>query len=310
MASSSQVPSRRVAVSRTVRRRSPLPRYSPYVFLSPFFALFALFFVYPVIRSIILSFQRWSAAGTTWVGLANYRYVLNLDEVQRAFTNLVWYVVVNNVVQISIALTLALLLEQHVLRRVVGFFRVTFFLPNIVSGVSTALLFGIILGTGGIADHILSGLGAHISWLQSTTWSKPAVVIAGGWRWIGYWIVILSAALQGVPKEYYEAAAVDGVGTWGRIWHVSLPSIRPVLLFVIITNTIGTMQIFEEPFLMLTPPGGALSSATTPVVEIYKLGFVNFDLGSAAALGWLLTAAIMIVTIVQFVVARRMEWSE
>lgn len=292
------------------RRPSPRPRYAPYLFLSPFFILFALFWVYPVLRAILLSFQRWTAASSSWVGLANYRYVLEQPQIRRAFENLAWYAVVNNVVQITIALAIALLLDQQVFRRLAGLYRVAFFLPNIVSGVSTALLFGIILGVGGVADRVLSSIGVHISWLQSATWSKPAVVIAGGWRWIGYWIVILSAALQGVPREFYESAAIDGVGRVRQAWYVSIPMIRPVLLFVITTNTIGTMQIFEEPFLMLTPPGGALGSGTTPVVEIYRLGFINFDLGSAAALGWLLTILIVAVTVAQLTIARRREWLE
>lgn len=292
------------------RRRSPRPRFAPYLFLSPFFILFALFWVYPVLRAMVLSFQRWTASKSSWVGLSNYRYVLAQPQVQRGLENLAWYAIVNNVFQITIALALALLLDQQVFRRVAGFYRVAFFLPNIVSGVSTALLFGIILGTGGIADHLLGAVGAHISWLQSATWSKPSVVIAGGWRWIGYWVVILSAALQGVPREYYESASIDGLGRFRQAWHISIPTIRPVLLFVITTNTIGTMQIFEEPFLMLTPPGGALGSGTTPVVEIYRLGFINFDLGSAAALGWLLTILIVAVTVAQLVVARRREWLE
>ena len=292
------------------RRRSPLPKTAPYLFLAPFFVLFGLFFVYPVLRSIVLSFQEWGATGSSWVGLRNYTYVLGQPEVRRGFLNLIWYGVVNNIVQIVFALAIAVLLDQLVFRRLASFFRVAFFLPNIVSGVTTALLFGIILGTGGMVDHVLSSVNIHISWLQSTEWSKPAVVIAGGWRWIGYWIVILSAALQGVPREYYESAAVDGVGRWGEIVHISIPSIRPVLLFVITTNTIGTMQIFEEPFLMLTPSGGALGSATTPVLEIYRLGFINFDLGGAAALGWLLTAVIVVITVVQLYLARRREWLE
>lgn len=292
------------------RRRSPRPRYAPYLFLSPFFILFALFWVYPVLRAILLSFQRWTATNSSWVGLANYSYVLAQPQIRKALENLAWYAIVNNIFQISIALTLALLLDQQVFRRLAGFYRVAFFLPNIVSGVSTALLFGIILGAGGIADHLLGSVGAHISWLQSATWSKPSVVIAGGWRWIGYWVVILSAALQGVPREFYESAAIDGLGRLRQAWHISIPSIRPVLLFVITTNTIGTMQIFEEPFLMLTPPGGALGSGTTPVLEIYRLGFINFDLGSAAALGWLLTILIVAVTVAQLAVARRREWLE
>lgn len=284
--------------------------WHPYLFLAPFFILFALFFIYPVGYAVLLSFQRWSAASTTWVGLANCRYVLGLPEVRQAFLNLIWYGVVNNVYQISIALFLAILLDQTILRRVAGILRVAIFLPNIVPGIITALIFGIILGTGGIADHLLSILGIHIAWLQSPTWAKPAVVLAGGWRYIGYWVLIITAALQAVPREHYESAQLDGANAFQQIIHISIPFIRPVLVFVVVVNTIGTMKIFEEPFLMLTPSGGALGAGTTPTVEIFKLGFQNFDPGAAAAVGWLLCAVIVVLSTAQMWLAQRREWLE
>ncbi|HEY7418148.1 MAG TPA: sugar ABC transporter permease [Ktedonobacteraceae bacterium] len=287
------------------------PRVAPYLFIAPFFLLFAAFWVFPVLWSIVLSFQHWTASATSWVGLANYRFVLGLSAVQQAFANLIWYVVVNNVFQLTIALAIAILLDQRFLRRISGPLRLGFFMPNIVSGVTTAILFGIILGTGGIIDHFLSGVNIHISWLQSAQWSKPAVVLAGGWRWIGYWVVMIMAGLQGIPDEFYEVADLEGATLWQRIRFVTLPLLRPVLLFVIIVNTIGTMQIFEEPLLLFgNNYGGPLNSATTPVVEMYKLGFQNFDLGSAAALGWMLAILIIGVSIVQFMLARRREWFE
>jgi lactose/L-arabinose transport system permease protein len=261
---------------------------------------------------MVLSFEHWTASTTSWVGLANYRFVLGLSSVQQAFANLVWYVVVNNVFQIVIALAIAILLDQRFLRRISGPLRVAFFVPNIVSGVTTAILFGIILGTGGVIDHLLSGVSIHISWLQSAQWSKPAVVLAGGWRWIGYWVVMIMAGLQGIPDEFYEVADLEGATLWQRIRFVTLPLLRPVLLFVIVVNTIGTMQLFEEPFLLFGSGGGGgpLNSATTPVLEMYKLGFENFDLGSAAALGWMLSILIIGVSIIQFMLARRREWFE
>lgn len=293
------------------RRRLTGPRVAPYVFVAPFFLLFAVFWAFPVVWSMLLSLQNWTAKHTDWVGLSNYRYVLELPAVRDAFVNLGWYVVVNNVVQLTLALSIAVMLDVRFLRRWSGPLRVAYFMPNIVAGVTTAILFSIVLGTGGVLGTILGAVGIDISWLQDPEWAKPAVVMAGGWRWIGYWVVMIMAGLQAIPDDFYEAADIAGANAWQRFRHVTVPSLRPVLLFVVVVNTIGTMQIFEEPLLLFGgQAGGPLNAATTPVLEMYKLGFQNFDLGAAAALGWVLAALIICVSIAQFALARRREWVE
>jgi ABC-type sugar transport system permease subunit len=156
---------------------------------------------------------------------------------------------------------------------------------------------------------VLHQIGLNINFLGSPTWSKPAVILAGSWQWIGFWVLVLVAALRAVPGEYYEAARVDGAGLIRRIWHIALPTIRPALVFVLCVNTIGTMQLFDVPFLLFSSgPGGPLNSASTPVLQLYEFAFSNADLGSAAATGWLLTAAIMVVTVCFLAVARRRGW--
>ncbi|MHB0857133.1 MAG: carbohydrate ABC transporter permease [Anaerolineae bacterium] len=284
------------------------PKVAPYIFISPFFLMFAVFWVFPVVWSVLLSFQRWSFQDTTWVATDNYRFVLSSPAVRVAFRNTVWYVVANNVFQLSIALSVAVLLDLPFLRGMSGWLRAAYFMPNIVSGVTTAILFGIVLGTGGVLNSILP----QIQWLQSTEWSKPAVLMAGGWRWIGYWVVMFMAGLQSIPDDYYEAADLDGATLWQRFSMITFPCLRPVFLFVIVVNTMGTLQIFEEPYMLFGTGlrGGPLNSATTPVLEMYKLGFQNFDLGSASALGWLLAILIIAVSIAQFSLARRGGWSE
>jgi len=288
------------------------PKVAPYLFVSPFFILFSIFWLFPVLWSMVLSFQRWHATDTTWVGLANYRFVLRSDATKRAFANLLWYAIANNVFQLIIALTISVLLDLPFLRRVSGALRVAYFTPNLVSGVTTGILFAVILGGGGVSDRLLSSMGLQVRWLQSVEWSKPAVLLAGGWRWIGYWIIMFMAGLQGIPDEYYESADLDGATLWERFRYITFPCLRPVFLFVIITNTMGTLQIFEEPFLLFGTGlrGGPLNSATTPVLQMYKLGFETFDLGGAAAIGWLLAALVIVVSTTQFALARRGGWSE
>jgi lactose/L-arabinose transport system permease protein len=302
--------SRRLQTKYSWRDQILGPKVAPYIFITPFFILFALFWVFPVVWSFILSFQRWSARETVWVGLTNYQVVLANPAVRTAFSNMVWYVVVNNVFQFVIAMLLAVLLDLSFLRRASGLFRTAIYMPNLVSGVATGILFAIILGAGGLAIRFLAQFGIEISFLNSTQWSKPAVILAGGWRWIGYWVVIFMAGLQSIPDDYYEVAELDGATLWQRFRFITFPLLRPVVLFMLVINTIGTLQIFEEPFILFSGAGGPLGSATTPVLEMYRLGFANFDLGGAAALGWILAAIIMIISAFQLLIARRRGWTD
>ena len=284
------------------------PKVAPYLFIAPFFIMFLLFWVFPVFWSVLLSFQKWSAKETIWVGLANYRFVLDSDAVRISLRNMVWYAIGNSLFQLPIAMFIAVLLDLPLMRRASGVLRASYFMPNIVSGVTVGILFGILLGVGGVSHHIFP----NILWLQSVEWAKPAVLAAGGWRWIGYWIVMFMAGLQGIPDEYYESAELDGASLWQRFSMITFPSLRPVFLFVIVVNTIGTLKIFEEPFLLFGAGlrGGPLNAATTPVLEMYKLGFMTFDLGGASALGWILALVIIAVSMLQFALANRAGWSE
>lgn len=285
-------------------RLRPGSGWAPYLFVAPFFILFAAFWVYPVVYSLWLSFQHWSATSSVFLGLANYQRMLTDPAVQAAFGNAIWYLVVNNCFQIPIALAIAVLLNAPRLRGRAPL-RAAFFAPNVVSGVVAAIVFQIILGQGGVLSALL---GNHIQWLQSTTWAKPAVIVVGGWRWIGYWVVILLAGLQTVPNELVEAARVDGARSIRILFSVTLPLLRPVLLFVLVINSIGTLQIFEEPLLLFPGTvGGPQYAAISPVLAVYRAGFQDFDLGYAAAIGWVLTLMIVVIVIIQMTVLRTRE---
>ena len=291
-------------------RRLSANKFAPYLLIAPFIIGFLGLSIFPILWSFLLSFESWSATATTWVGLRNYHFVLTDPAVATSFENLIWYVVVNDVFQITIAVGLALILDLRFMRRYSVALSAAFFLPNVVPGAAVAVIFATLLGTNGLLPGALHLIGININWLGSASWSKPSVILAGSWQWIGFWVIVLVAALRAVPDEYYDAAKVDGAGLFPRIWHVSLPTIRPALVFVLTVNTIGTMQLFDVPFLLFGAGGGGgpLNSATTPAIQLYNFAFGNADLGSAAATGWLLTVAIMIVTLVFLGVARRREW--
>lgn len=283
------------------------PRTAPYLFIAPFFVLYGAFWVYPVLYSFWLSFHRWTAAAAVPVGFNNYARIGQDPEVQTAFVNDIWYLVVNNAFQLTVALGLAVLLDAAFLRGR-GVLRAAYFAPNVVSGVVAAIIFTIILGQGGVLNQLLP---LHINWLASPAWAKPAVILTGGWRWIGYWVVILLAGLQQIPTELKESAAVEGANGWQVFRHVIVPLLRPILLFVLVVNSIGTLQIFEEPLLLFAGnPGGPDNAATTPVLEIYKAAFTDFDMGYAAAISWVLALMIMTIVLLQMVFLRKKGWSE
>jgi ABC-type sugar transport system permease subunit len=187
--------------------------------------------------------------------------------------------------------------------------RAAYYVPNVVSAVTAGILFTIFLGPGGLVNRLI---GVEVPWLQSTEWSKPAVIANGAWRWVGYWMVMFLAGLQSIPDELYAAAAIDGANAWRRFVHVTFPLMRPVTLFVFVVNTMGTLQIFAEPYVMFgaASPGGPKDSATTPVLELFKYAFIQFNLGAGAALGWLLALVIIAFTLLQMSLARRRGWTE
>src|SRR5690606_24526949 len=152
-----------------------------------------------------------------------------------------------------------------------------------------------ILGNGGLMVRFFAQLGVEISFLNSTQFSKTSVIIAGGWRWIGYWVVIFMAGLQSIPDDYYEVAELDGATLWQRFWYITLHLMRPFVFFRLFISTIATLQIFEQPFLLFVRSGGPENTAATPVLIMYRLGYENFALRSAAALSWLLSLIIMVV---------------
>lgn len=285
------------------------PKVAPYLFIAPFFILYAAFWVFPVGYSIFLGFVHWSPQESPFVGLANYQDVLAREVVHKAFANALWYVIVNNAVQLTLAILIAVVLHDYPIAWLKNILRSAYYVPNIVSGVTAGILFIIFLGQGGLVNRLI---GVEIPWFQSTEWSKPAVIITGAWQWTGYWMVMFLAGLQGIPDELYEAAALDGANGWQRFVNVTFPLIRPVTLFVLVINTIGTLQIFSEPYVLFGSgsPGGPMDSATTPVLELYKYAFVDFDLGRGAALGWLLALVIIFFTVLQMILARRRGWSE
>lgn len=272
----------------------------PYIFISPFFLIWAIFGAFPVSYSIWLSLHKWeSIAKMKYVGFSNFIEIFHRAESLAAYYNVFWYVLAGIIILIPVSLLLAVLLDMAFLRSK-NILRAAFFLPNLTSQVALSILFAILLGAGGLVNRLLH---QDIPWLSSTLWSKPAVITAGIWGSMGFWMVIFLAALHNIPLDLYEAADIDGANSFQKFLYITIPQIFPVLVFVIIMVTIGTLQSFAIP--QLLTGGGPLYSSTTPVLELYNTAFLNFEMGYAAAFGWLLAVAIIAIAIAQIIIARR-----
>lgn len=272
-------------------------------FVGPAAALFAIFFAYPLVASLWQSLLRTNGGVQSFDGLGQYRRLAADPLVATSLFNVFLFLIIQVPLMICLALGLAYVLNQSWLKWRTGF-RALYFLPAVTTLVAYSIVFRVLLTTdGGLANQFLDLFGiAPIDWLNNETWARVSVIASITWRWTGYNMVILLAGLQGIPQSQYESAAIDGAGRWRTFVSVAVPQLRPVILFTSITSTIGTLQLFDENFILT---GGGPNNATlTPVVYLYKVGFRQFDFGYASAIAWLVVVIIAVLSVVQFRVMR------
>ncbi len=263
-------------------------KLAPYIFISPFIIVFLLFFVYPVISTIIMSFQKVVPGQTTFVGFDNYKNLLNSDFL-KAITNSVIYTVITIAVLLPVPLILAVFLnsKQMVAK---NFFRSVFFLPALVSVVVAGFTFRLIFGEmpTALLNDIISNFGADpIKWIggpaQWTTFF--ALLMLCCWRWMGVNIMYYLSGLQGIPDELYESASIDGAGPLQKLRHITIPLLKPVSVYVLTISIYGGMAMFLESFMLFNgnrSPGGA---GLTIVGYLYRLGWEQANIGYGSAIG-------------------------
>lgn len=278
-------------------------RTAPYLFLAPFVLSFLIFGAYPIVRSVMLSFYITSGPEAQhFVGLDNYLHLLQDPDFWSAVRNTATFALGSVLLQLPLSLGLALLLNRADIhgRNV---FRFIFFSPNLMGLVFSALLFMLILaprfGLLNAALHALFGLPSTTRWLSTPGLVMPALIMVALWLYTGFNMVYFLAALQAVDGELYEAATIDGAGRWAQFRHVTLPGIRPVLIFVVVLSTIGSFQLFELAFLLLGNSSGPDQAGLTIVMYLYQNGFLGGDLGYAAAIGWTLALMVLLLALVQ-----------
>jgi cellobiose transport system permease protein len=289
-------------------------RFSPYLYVLPFFLLFLAIGVYPMVYSGYLSFFSWPRYGVTHgpgVGFANYVHVLTDPVFHKAFWNTIGIFLLSSVPQVVLATVIAAMLDTPLRGRT--WWRMSVLLPFVVAPAATALIFGSIFADKtGLANEMLRAVGlSGVSWHSDRFASWTAIATMVNYRWTGYNTLIILAALQAIPRQLYEAAAIDGASRVQQFFHVTLPSIRPTMLFVIITATIGGMQIFTEPRLFDTNlqfQGGADYQYQTLTMYVFNTSNSGTDpYPRAAAATWIIVLIIVGIALLNYAITRQVQ---
>jgi multiple sugar transport system permease protein len=275
-----------------------------YLYLLPILIGLTVFTVGPILASFGLSFTQFDiGAAPKFIGTQNYREFLNSTLFWHVAGNTVYYALLYVPASIAVSLGLALLVEKRI--RGIAFFRTVFFLPVVTSMVAAAIIWSWMYNSDvGLLNYLLSMIGINgPKWLQNPHWALPAIAIMSIWKNAGYNMMIFLAGLANIPKDYYEAARLDGSNSWERFQRITLPMLSPVTFFVLVVTTIGAFQVFEQTFVMTN--GGPGVSTLTLSYYIWQTAFRFFNLGGASALGYLFFLLILSVTAMQFLARRR-----
>ncbi|MBO0993145.1 carbohydrate ABC transporter permease [Bacillus sp. SD088] len=267
-----------------------------FLFMFPFVFVFLIFNIYPILLTFYYSLTDYTGMGgignANFIGAENYARLIGDGYFYSALGNTLKIWGLNFIVQMGIALGLALLFSDIRLKlKGVGLFRALFYLPNIITIASVALLFNILLDWNyGALNQMLLSLGiidSPINWLNNPTYAQSWVALIGAWMWFGNSFIILLAGISGISKDYYEAALIDGANWWQSFTNVTLPQLKPVLLYVLITSIIGGLQIFDLPMLLTDTRGAPDGALNTMVLYLYNQSFKynNFGYGAAIAYG-------------------------
>lgn len=275
----------------------------PYLFISPFFILFFVFQLIPIVWTAYISFTAWNGLKPpVWVGLDNYKLMIQDYMVADAFWNTVVYWLSGVLGILLFALMIALCLNSERLRGK-QFFKTASFLPYVCASVAMGLIFGMLFDeNAGLLNEILVNLGmGRVPWLTSSTFSKIPVIILFNWRITPWFTIIILSGLLNISREYYEAATVDGATILQKFFFITVPLLKNIMFFCMLTITVDTWKMFNESYI-LPGPG---SSNTSLFQLVYQYAFKTFKLGYASALSMILIVVLMLISIVQFAVRKR-----
>ncbi len=311
-----------VSLEKEQRRRDRLSRrwqrdirWSPYAFVSPFFLLFVAFGLFPLIYTGWASLHQVELTAPTdmdWVGLRNYTRIFDDEFFWNAARNTLTIGIISTVPQLLMAMGIAHILNYKL--RASTFFRVAMLAPYATSIAAASLVFVLLFGRDyGMINWVLDMVGINpVDWQNDKWFSQIAVSTIIIWRWTGYNTLIYLAAMQAIPQDLYESAALDGANRWQQFIHVTLPALRPTILFTCVVSTIGASQVFGEPLLFDAnqgTSGGAEHQFQTLGLYLYEQGWVAHHLGRASAIAWMMFLILIFIGIVNYVISRRLRAS-
>jgi cellobiose transport system permease protein len=294
-------------------RQSVRERLAPYAYIAPFFVLFAIFGLFPLLFTFYVALFDWDPIGEhRYIGLENFTHLAADPRFWGAMRNTFSIWALSTIPQLLLALGVAHLLNNVRLRGAT-FFRMAVLVPYITSVAATTIVFAQLFDRDyGLLNWFLELLGfEHIEFTASVWGSHLMIAAMVAWRWTGYNTLLYLASLQAVPRELYEAASVDGASGWQQFRHISIPALRPIIVFTVVTSTIGGLQIFTEP-LLVNPVGGLTCGAArqcqTLTLFLYEQGFGRFHFGYGAAIGVALFVLVVIVSTINYLLATRIRW--
>ena len=291
------------------------PRHVPYLLVSPFLILFAVFSLFPLLFSLYLAFQTWEPTGglssMTFVGWDNFAFALNDEWFWKSLGNTIWLALASGLPQHLVAIPLAVFIHNR-LKAARNWVIGAYFLPYITSTVAIAIMFSSLFSTDfglinlGIRNlayglSLAGPLGSAsalppIDWMGQASHIKPAIALVVFWRYLGFNTVLYLAALQTIPQDLYEAATVDGATRRQQFFFITLPSLKPMIYFGVTLTVIGGLQLFEEPFILTAGRGGSDQAGMTTAIYLYRMAFDFNDFGAASAMSWLMFVVVVAAT--------------
>ena len=293
MSNSSTITVKRKKVSLFQRKK-----ILPYLLVSPYLVYVIVFVLFPVLFCFFLTFHKWNIiAPMHFIGTDNYSRLIHDRLFWKAIGNTLKFLMLHIPLQLIVSLFLAELLNQKI--RAISFFRASFFMPVIVSGVVITILWQQLFGyDAGMINRVLTSIGMHkTGWLVNPDIAIYSIAIMATWKNVGLYVILFLVGLQTVPTQYYEAAKLEGANRWQQFYHITLPMINPTIFMVVILSTIGGFSLFIEPYIMTG--GGPLNQTLSAVLYIYKQAFQYYNMGYSATLGFFYALMIMTVVILQ-----------
>lgn len=283
----------------------------PYLFVLPYVLTSATFVLYPLVNAVILAFfQTNGPRSKAFIGLGNFAFILGDPDFHKALVNTTIFTVCSVCLQLPLSLGLALLLNSAK-SKLKSTFRLVIFSPHLVGGIFVGILFSVLFTPRfGMINRFLynlTGWGLEQRWLSNPALVMPALVLTAMWMYAGFNMIYFLAALQNVDQNLIDAARVDGASVWHVFLHVTVPAIKPVIVFVVIMSVIGSYQLFELPLTLLGDGHGPDNSGYTIMGYLYDKAFVAGNLGMGSAVGWILTFILFVLTLVQIRVSRAAE---